>query len=111
MFNVICVSARQLSTDFLKSIEMIAQSNVEAIVLREKDLSENEYLLLAKDVKKICDKHNKKLIIHNFIYVAKKLGITNIQLPFSKFISEPYLHKDFESIGRSEEHTSELQSR
>lgn len=101
MFNVICVSARQLSTDFLKSIEMIAQSDVEAIVLREKDLSENEYLLLAKDVKKICDKHNKKLIIHNFIDVAKKLGITNIQLPFSKFISEPYLHKDFESIGTS----------
>lgn len=101
MFNVICVSARQLSTDFLKSIEMIAQSNIEAIVLREKDLSENEYLLLAKNVKKICDKYSKKLIIHNFIDVAKKLGITNIQLPFSKFISEPDFHKDFESIGTS----------
>lgn len=101
MFNVICVSARLLSTDFLKLIEMIAQSDVEAIVLREKDLSENEYLLLAKNVKIICDKHRKKLIIHNFIDVAKKLGITSVQLPFSKFISEPDLHKDFESIGTS----------
>lgn len=101
MFKVICVSARQHSNIFLKSIEMIAKSDVEAIILREKDLSEDEYYLLAKNVKEICDKYNKKLIIHNFIDIARKLGIKNIQLPFSKFIAEKNLQRDFESIGTS----------
>lgn len=101
MFKVICISARQHSNNFLKSIEMIAKSDVEAIILREKDLSEDEYYLLAKNVKEICYKYNKKLIIHNFIDIARKLGIKNIQLPFSKFIAEKNLHRDFESIGTS----------
>lgn len=101
MFKVICVSARQHSNNFLQSIEMIAKSDAEAIILREKDLSEEEYYLLAKNVKEICDKYNKKLIIHNFIDIARKLGIKNIQLPFSKFIAEKNLHRDFESIGTS----------
>lgn len=101
MFKVICVSARQHSNNFLQSIEMIAKSDVEAIILREKDLSEDEYYLLAKNVKEICDKYNKKLIIHNFIDIARKLRIKNIQIPFSKFIAEKNLHRDFESIGTS----------
>lgn len=101
MFKVISVSARHHSCDFLKSIELIAKSEVEAIILREKDLSEDEYFLLAKKVKEICDKYNKKLIIHSFIDVAKKLGIKNIQLPFSKFISLNNLHDDFDCIGTS----------
>lgn len=101
MFKVICVSAKQHSNNFLKSIEMIAKSDVEAIILREKDLSEDEYFLFAEKVKEICDKYDKKLIIHNFIDVARKLRIKNIQLPFSKFITEKNLHRDFECIGTS----------
>ena len=80
---------------------MIAKSEAEAIILREKDLSEEEYFILAKSVQEICDKYGKNLIIHNFIDVAKKLGIRNIQLPFSKFISLNNLHNDFASIGTS----------
>lgn len=101
MFKVICVSARQHSNNFLQSIEMIAKSEVEAIILREKDLSQDDYYQLAKSVKEICEKYDKKLIVHNFIDVAKKLGIKNIQLPFSKFISEQNIHNDFESVGTS----------
>lgn len=101
MFKVICVSARQHSNNFLQSIEMIAKSEVEAIILREKDLSQDDYYQLAKSVKEICDKYDKKLIVHNFIDVAKKLGIKNIQLPFSKFFSEQNIHNDFESVGTS----------
>ena len=51
MFKVICVSARQHSKDFLQSIEMIAKSDVEAVILREKDLSEDEYFILAEKIK------------------------------------------------------------
>ncbi|MGN0490712.1 thiamine phosphate synthase [Ruminococcus sp.] len=101
MFKIICVSARQHSNNFLQSIEKISKSEVEAIILREKDLSEEEYFILAKSVKEICDKYGKKLIIHSFIEVAKKLGIKNIQLPFSKFIKVGNLHDDFDCIGTS----------
>lgn len=101
MFKVICVSARQHSNNFLQPIEMIAKSEVEAIILREKDLSQDDYYQLAKSVKEICEKYDTKLIVHNFIDVAKKLGIKNIQLPFSKFFSEQNIHNDFESVGTS----------
>ena len=63
MFKVICVSARNHSNNFLQSIEMIAKSGVEAIILREKDLSEDEYFILAKSVKEICDKTGAKIVI------------------------------------------------
>lgn len=101
MFKVISVSARQYTNNFSQSIELIAKSEVEAIILREKDLSEEEYFILAKSVKIICEKYGKKLIIHSFIEVAKKLGIKNIQLPFSKFITAGNLHDDFDCIGTS----------
>lgn len=101
MFEVICVSARKQSENFLNSIENLAKSSVSAIILREKDMHEKEYLALAEDVKKICDKNGKKLIIHKFISVAKQLGIKSIHIPFSEFTADNSLHSYFEKIGTS----------
>ncbi len=101
MFDVICVTARNCSTDFMTSIENIAKSSVSSIVLREKDLTEDEYFILAEKVRKICRRYNKNLIIHNFISVAKKLKIKQIHLPFSVFCECKDVHDFFEKIGTS----------
>lgn len=41
---------------FLEQIEILAKSEVDSIILREKDLSEEEYYVLAKNVLRICEK-------------------------------------------------------
>ena len=48
------------------------------IVLREKDLSENEYRQVAEKAFAVC---GEKLVIHNFPNVAKQLRIHQIHLP------------------------------
>lgn len=101
MFNVISVTSRADSRDFFKSVEDIAKSDVEAIILREKDLNENEYFLLAQKVQKICRKYGKKLIIHNFFDVALKLEIPYVHLSFSIFLTYADSLKGFKQIGTS----------
>ena len=52
---------------FLAQVEIIAATNVSAIVLREKDLEETVYEALAKDCITLCTHYNKKLILHFFL--------------------------------------------
>ena len=100
MFNTVCVTARKLSSNFLDTIEKLAKSKVQFIILREKDLNENEYFELAKNVNEICKNHNKTLVIHKYFECAKKLGIKNIHLPFSDF-ADFENDGSFENIGTS----------
>lgn len=101
--NIVAVTNRHLcKINFLTKIEELSKSDVEAIILREKDLSESEYEDLAKKVIEICEKNGKKLILHNFLNVAKKLNHKNIHLPFEIFKSmNQEVFKDFSEIGTS----------
>lgn len=67
--------------DFLVQLEKVAGLKPEAIILREKDLDEEEYYALAVNVKKICENNGVPLIIHNFISAALRLGIKKVHLP------------------------------
>ena len=102
--NVVAVTNRHLCTgDFFEQIEKLAQSNIKAIILREKDLSETEYEGLAKKAIKICEKHNKELILHSFYGVALKLNHKKIHLPIPvlKEAYEKGLLANFEKVGAS----------
>lgn len=80
--SVICVTDRkQVQGVFLEQIEKIAGLGIKTIILREKDLSEEEFYELAKDVNTICQKHGTRLIINTFYKVAIKLGINAVHLP------------------------------
>ena len=68
---------------YLRQIERICAAAPDGIVLREKDLSEEEYAILAAKVKVLCDERNVKLYIHNFPDVAKKLGIRRLHMPLA----------------------------
>ncbi|MCR5704170.1 MAG: thiamine phosphate synthase [Eubacterium sp.] len=85
MSKVICVTNRNLCLeDFLERIEKIASAGVEAIVLREKDLSEKEYEILAGQVLDICKKHQVQCILHSYVRVAKKMETNAIHLPMHR---------------------------
>lgn len=85
MRNIITVTNRNLcERPFLEQIERVCKQKPRAIVLREKDLTKEEYYQLAREVQDICDKYEISLIPHTFLKAARELNITKIHLPLPK---------------------------
>lgn len=79
--DVIAVTNRKLSQrPFLEQIKRVCQLRPEAVILREKDLSETEYAKLAEEVYNITTSYDVRLIIHRYINVAKELGINTVHM-------------------------------
>ncbi|MCH5279663.1 MAG: thiamine phosphate synthase [Christensenellaceae bacterium] len=82
MFDILCVTNRLLcNEDFLVRIEKLAAAHPKGIILREKDLAEEEYMELAGKVIAICKKHGVPCILHSFLNSSKELGCTAMHLP------------------------------
>lgn len=103
MSDVLCVTNRKLcEKDFLVRIEEIARMKPAGIVLREKDLSEEEYAKLALEVMGICSKYKVPCIQHNFTGVAKALHAKALHVPLpvlSEMTAEE--RKAFTTLGTS----------
>lgn len=83
----IAVTNRHLSAlPYLTQIERIASFRPNSLILREKDLSEDKYLELAKSVLDICNKYDVPCYIHSHHEIAKKLNCKNIQLSLEDFM-------------------------
>lgn len=103
MSDILCVTNRKLCRDsFLHQVEKLAKANPAGIILREKDLPEEEYMILAQKVLDICKKNGTLCILHNFVKVALKLNAKAIHLPLDilKTMSETE-KKEFKIIGAS----------
>lgn len=82
MSDIICVTNRSLcGEDFLQRIQHIAAARPAAIILREKDLPEQEYRVLAAQVLDICRKYQVPCILHSFVDTALELSAGAIHLP------------------------------
>ncbi len=86
---------------FLERIGLLADSPVEAIVLREKDLPEPEYERLAADALAICRTKGKPCILHAFPSVAQRLGCVSIHLPLPMLRGFKNPRDRFEVVGVS----------
>lgn len=81
-FKIIAVINRKLcDRPFLEQIERVCKIHPEAVILREKDLTEEEYRILAKEVMNICSRYQVSCILHNFWETAIELGSTSVHLP------------------------------
>ena len=99
MSEIICVTDRKLCRDdFLSRLEEIAKSRVKGVILREKDLTEEEYTALAKEAQKAC---GEKLIIHTHENVAKLLGIKKIHMPMTALENMRIDRAYFDEVGAS----------
>lgn len=115
MYKILAITNRHLcNNDFLTQIQDICSLNEKntviksvSIVLREKDLSENDYKDLAAKVMKICEKNNTECILHNFYNVAKELNCKKIHLPLHVLKSKSDVCKEFKVIGVSIHSVSE----
>lgn len=102
MYRVFAITNRKLcKEDFLTQIKKIARSNVEGIILREKDLTEKEYYQLASQVIDICEHYKKRCILHTYIDVALNMKIANIHLPLTIAIEQCDKINRFERVGIS----------
>ena len=88
MSDILCVTNRLLcGGDFLKQMERIAEARPAGIILREKDLSEEEYTVLAAQVMNICRRAGVPCILHSFPAAARKLHAEAIHLPLDLFLA------------------------
>lgn len=79
---MIAVTNRELvAGDFLEQIRRVCRQRPKAVVLREKDLSLEEYIRLAEQVRKVCEEENVPLYLHGYAQAAKALGIRRLHLP------------------------------
>ncbi|MGV8980577.1 thiamine phosphate synthase [Clostridium sp.] len=109
MYKMIAITNRHLcNNDFLQQIQNICTLNEKSteiksvsIVLREKDLSENDYKDLATKVLKICEKNNTECILHTYYKVAKELNCKKIHMPLHVLKSKPYVCSEFYEVGVS----------
>ena len=102
MFKIVAVTNRKLCEgDFLKQIEKVASENVAAIILREKDLQEEEYGKLAESVIAVCDRYSVTCILHTYLKTAEELGQSAIHLPLPVLRENKENLKVFQTIGVS----------
>ncbi len=103
MCNVICVTNRSLcGGSFLRRLEEIAAAGVSAVILREKDMTSEQYRLLAARSMEVCRRRRVPCILHNFPGTALELGAKALHLPMPKLraLGEEE-RKQFDVLGAS----------
>ena len=107
--KIIAISDRQaVKGDFLDFVARLGRAKVDAHILREKDMRENDYYDLAKEVLKICKKHKLVCFLHNFDKVALKLNHRYFHCPLDILRAESRVVRYFHLIGTSIHSSDEL---
>lgn len=83
---IVGITNRGLCTDFYEQIKKIAKSNLNFLIIREKDLNDQELLELSLKVKEGLKDTNIKIIINSNRDIAKRIDADGIQLSFKDFI-------------------------
>lgn len=77
------ITDRHLAPDDLpERADLVLSAGFEYLMLREKDLPEEELLELALSLKEKADRHGRRLIVNSSLEVALKAGAWGLHLPF-----------------------------
>lgn len=98
---VAITDSRICKGDLLERIELLAQSGVKAIILREKQLEASEYRALAEKSLAICARAGVACILHSFIEVARELKASALHCQSSQIAHLPRLRQEFATLGVS----------
>lgn len=100
--NVIAVTNRKLSSrPFLEQMERVCRFRPKAVILREKDLSEEEYAELAEKVLDLCKQYQLPCMLHMYLETARKLQHPYIHLPLFLLRENAGKLNDFMAVGCS----------
>lgn len=102
--SYIVITNRKLCQgDYLTQLEKVTALHPRALILREKDLSEQEYEMLAQSVLEICSRQNVPCFLHTHAKLARKLHCPRIHLsiPALREYSRTALSENFSEISVS----------
>ncbi len=102
--HIVAVTNRDLSArPYLKQIERICRKHPRAILIREKDMTAEEYAGLADASAQICRQYGVLCVYHSFVEEARCAGAGQIHLPLHllrRYAGSPVL-EGFDKIGAS----------
>ena len=103
MSDILCVTNRLLCREeVLTRLERIAAAGPAGIILREKDLTPEEYRTLAEGVLAVCRAYQVPCVLHSFPDVARALGAEGLHLPLPLLRAlPPEERKWFRMLGAS----------
>ena len=97
--NTIAVTNRHLCTcPLTEQLKKVCSVHPRAIILREKDLSEDAYLQLARQCQQAVESYGVPLIPNQYVAVARALQLKQIQVSFPLFADNYKSFTDFERV-------------
>lgn len=85
--KIVAITNRHLcDRELLYQIELLCKAGVSALILREKDMTEKEYEMLAEKAVSIGMTYNTPVILHSFVNVAESLNNMAIHLSMPEFM-------------------------
>lgn len=99
--NVICITDRHLChRPFQDQMRIVTALNPKAVILREKDVMEDTYRILAERILPVCEENGVPMIVHTFYQVALDMGIDRVQIPLAQLRKLPEeTRKQFSVLG------------
>ena len=99
MFELICVTNRALCCEELpRRIAALCAAGIDKIILREKDLSETEYIALARSVLEAGD---DRVILHHFPSACSHLHVSRLHLSLYQLQQHPEIRDKVSLLGVS----------
>nr|WP_122012767.1 thiamine phosphate synthase [Maliibacterium massiliense] len=102
MFEIVCVTSRRLCCEgFAARLVRLAQAGVTRIILREKDLTQQQYAALAARTEAALQGSGALLVLHGFADAALQAGAQALHLPLAALEARPQLRAQFATLGVS----------
>lgn len=99
MFDLVCVTHRGLCTDDLpQRVGQLCRGGISRVILREKDLGEEDYEALAR---RVLAAGGDKVVLHHFPQVCQRLGVPRLHLSLKELEACPQLRERVELLGVS----------
>lgn len=100
--DVIAITDRKLvQGDFLEQIWRVVAQKPCGLILREKDLTDDEYRALATEVLALCREGQVPCFLHSRMEIAKELECRRIHLPLGVLLEQENAAAGFEEISVS----------
>lgn len=99
MFELVCVTHRGLCADDLpRRVGELCRGGIHRVILREKDLPEEEYEALARQV---LAKAGDRAVLHHFPQVCARLGAPRLHLSLGQLEEDPAIRDRVALLGVS----------
>ena len=87
MFKLIAVTDQaSCPENFWTQLQLLAASEIDALIFRAKELPPQEYYRQASQVQKICRTHQLPLILHTYQDTCRQLGTYGLQVSYQQLL-------------------------